>query len=459
MSEGLVMSSTAAAAQPSLESPCLVDGALIIRSPFPINVQHFDDENDYPDIFLVFPGRTSPVFLHRAHLRVSQTLDDIFNNRPSARGTYNQTTRVMDSVFVGMGEAQRQMFLGWLGFCYGREMVIEPRFAPAALSVLVHLQLVHGEWAQRHLERFMIDAATRDPEMGALMLVEYSTYKECHCHELCSVGSELARCVLSRENIETHYEAVVDKCLQHLPYSYLDMAEYGEPHTEHSEFSVRVRYVHFNDSTSPAEKSYVMKQCRPEEFGSAEMATLCSFPFMSKDDLLAIYQKVLVSMESRQVESDVQRDAHSDVGVNQDDPDEAHDSGDCSGGQQILGRCGIQFLDDSELRNVENHVKIVFVGHSAVAVKNSLFHRDAVDPSSAPSSSSAQYCFEQGITIDGTALKLYLWGECFSSLFFFPLSKLTKCVGCMFHRCHSARRVCGANVGFFRVCRNRGGWL
>lgn len=72
----------------------------------------------------------------------------------------------------------------------------------------------------------------------------------------------LGKAVLTAKNIQDHYETVVDDCLMKLPPKYLDIAEYGMPHTKFSEFSIRTRYVReHEEALTDEEKETILKKC------------------------------------------------------------------------------------------------------------------------------------------------------------------------------------------------------
>ena len=60
-----------------------------------------------------------------------------------------------------------------------------------------------------------------------------------------------------------------------LPFQYLDIAEFGEPHSELSDFNIRMRYIEGHDSTiSLEDKRKILSHVKVEELGSKEIRRL-----------------------------------------------------------------------------------------------------------------------------------------------------------------------------------------
>ena len=83
-----------------------------------------------------------------------------------------------------------------------------------------------------------------------------------------------------------------------LPMQFLDVAEYGEPHTQFSEFSVRAQYVKEHDNTlSKGEKEMIMKKCDWTKLMSDELMKLRELDVLGKDAMTEARSQALENVE------------------------------------------------------------------------------------------------------------------------------------------------------------------
>lgn len=249
----------------------------VIASPFAAAAEPFDDQRaeSTADVSVVVPGLARPLRLHSAVLRAaSATLDTLLGGGVSVWADHDRAAhRVVWRPCALRGVAPA-VLVAWLRFCYGASVRVRVAGVAAALAASLRLG-VRAPRAQRALETFAVRAAQDDPAAGALLLQACVALDECHSRCGSRVDLALARCVLTRENLLRHYEAVVDRCLMALPPAYLDLAQYGDAHTELAEFAVRLRYVRYHAATlSPAERRTIMSQCDWSELDVAEITLL-----------------------------------------------------------------------------------------------------------------------------------------------------------------------------------------
>ena len=102
------------------------------------------------------------------------------------------------------------------------------------------------------------------------------------------------------KNISEHFESIVDNCLMKLPMEYLDMAEYGEAHTQFSEFSVRAQYVkEHGESLSKKDQEMIMKKCDWTLLLSDELKELKKLNVVRQDVIIDLCNQVLANTEKR----------------------------------------------------------------------------------------------------------------------------------------------------------------
>ena len=227
------------------------DQTLTIPSPYPDNTLAFDNrtEDHFADVQVLLSEATDAppsLLLHRTLLsRASSAFAALFHGKTVYSVHYDAATQRVVGLHTDVNG--RDVLVRWLRFCYGSSMHVETRTAVAALAALLWLRLRCCDCnLQQRLEDFNVHSAKQSVQAGAALLVE------CVASPLCrgstndenssSVDRALAKCVLTRANLEANRDAVVN-CLVKLPPECLNVAEYGEPHTECSEVSVRADFL------------------------------------------------------------------------------------------------------------------------------------------------------------------------------------------------------------------------
>lgn len=254
---------------------------LTIASPYPDNTAAFDNhtEDHFADVEVLLsqtdgePPR--PLLLHRALLsRASSAFTALFRGEVVGTVCYNAATRRVEGL---ESSVPGDVMVCWLRFCYGAPMHVEVRTAVAALAALLWLRLKCSECQlQQVLEDFIVRAAGHSIQTGATLLQQCVACPACISSSSSKdrVDHAVARCVLTRENLEAHRDIIVD-CLVQLPAECLDMAEYGEDHTECSKFSVMVAYLKHNSSRlTPDEQRRVLARVAWSELSARELGLL-----------------------------------------------------------------------------------------------------------------------------------------------------------------------------------------
>ena len=281
---------------------------LDIASPYPDNTASFDNhaEDHFADVEVVLcqaagqPPRT--LLLHRVLLsRASSTFAALFRGETIGTVRYDTATRRVEGLDADSDTTSGQCdaLVRWLRFCYGAPMHVEVHTAVAALAALLWLRLRCGECRlQQVLEDFVVRAAGHSVQTGAALLLQCVACPACHTSSNSNgVDRAVARCVLTRQNLEAHRDDVV-RCLVQLPPEYLDVAEYGAPHTESSEFSVRVAYLRHNSGRlAPDVQRRVLARPAWRELSAKELGQLRGL--VDPGELFAVQQVLLRELEKK----------------------------------------------------------------------------------------------------------------------------------------------------------------
>ena len=90
----------------------------------------------------------------------------------------------------------------------------------------------------------MIDAAEKSLYVGARFLLECANvHDECHCEGSCEIDLALARVLLTKDNLYSHPDVIIDGCLMNLPPKYLEEVEYDESSEEFNSVRIQLRYA------------------------------------------------------------------------------------------------------------------------------------------------------------------------------------------------------------------------
>ena len=261
------------------------DDMFNLPSPCKDEIECFGNESSCPDLDLVVKGMEKPLRLHRVFIRKSsgKLRQMIENNEKTVEWKYD-TKKAVD----------REALVKGLRFCYGETQVVgtENGECCALIAALIRLQVTCMEEAVTALSNFAIEKARQDVLSGAKLLLACTEYDECNSGQ-CTLGQDLAKIVLTKENMSQHFREVVDECLMRLPQEYLTLVEYSEPHSKCSEFRLGVRYIRNHDEMPTEKKEEIVGQCDWSTLNSDELRELRLLDIIDKDKLLEAYEKAL----------------------------------------------------------------------------------------------------------------------------------------------------------------------
>ena len=263
-----------------------------ITSPYTNEVEMFDNA-ELSDFVLVVPGLTKPLELHKLILA--------------------KASRKVKSMLKGKGEQQvewpfdinkqvdRQALVKALRFCYGETLSVGTNNGEciSMIATLSRLQVTCLEEVVPKLIGFALNEARNDVRVGVELLKACTRYEECCNTNTCTLNKELAKTILTRENMAEHFREVVDDCLMTLPPEYLDEVVFGEPHTKCSEFYLRAKYLRWHSKEmSFEEKQKLLGVCDWSTLNSQELRELRLADFVDKDELLMAYERALEYCEN-----------------------------------------------------------------------------------------------------------------------------------------------------------------
>ena len=268
------------------------ENTLTLPSPIHNEVENFDNESTYPDLTFFVRGMEKPLHLHRTILvKLSEKMSEIF------RHTSVKTFEWPDDT---TNEIDRNALVKALRFCYGETIAVgtEEGECFAMIATFLKLQVTCLDDVVRRLSTFIFQQANEDFVKGAQMLRMCVCYEECCDSNTCRLNQELAKVVLTKDNILNHYREIVDECLMVLPPEYLMMTEFGEPHTKYSEFCLRTKYVRYNKSMTKEDKRSFIGNCDWSTLNSQELRELQLVDIVDKNTLLVAYEKALECCEN-----------------------------------------------------------------------------------------------------------------------------------------------------------------
>ena len=254
-------------------------------------VESFNNTESYPDLTFVVPGMEGSLSLHKKILaKASTVIKKMLKDHPGEK---------LEWVFETKNEIDKQALVKALRFCYGETLSVGTRNGEccALIAALSRLQVTCLDEVVPKLKHFALELARNDLIGGVDLLKMCTHYEECCKAENCTLNKELAKIVLTKENMLEHFREVVD-CLMALPPEYLDEAEYGEPHTWCSEFCLRAKYVRWHSKElSEEEKHAMVTKCDWSTLNSQELRELRLTDIVNKDELLEAHEKALECCE------------------------------------------------------------------------------------------------------------------------------------------------------------------
>ena len=263
-----------------------------IKSPYKDEVTNFDNIESFPDLEFVAPKMGKSLWLHRKILAdASKYVKVTLKNKPGQK---------LEWIFNMEREIDKKALIKALRFCYGETIAVgtEEGECFAMIATFLKLQVTCLDDVVRRLSTFIIQQANEDFVKGAQMLRMCVCYEECCDSNTCRLNQELAKVVLTKDNILNHYREIVDECLMVLPPEYLMMTEFGEPHTKYSEFCLRTKYVRYNKSMTKEDKRSFIGNCDWSTLNSQELRELQLVDIVDKNTLLVAYEKALECCEN-----------------------------------------------------------------------------------------------------------------------------------------------------------------
>ena len=263
-----------------------------IGSPFPNDVESFNNPESFSDLKVVVPGMEGSLSLHKKILAKASTMvKEMLKKQPGDK---------LEWMFETKNEVDKQALMKALRFCYGETLSVGTRNGEcvALIVALSRLQVTCLDEILPKLINFALEQARSDLGTGIEMLKMCTCYEECCKGDICPLNKKLARIVLTKENMLEHFTEVVDDCLMTLPPEFLDEAEYGEPHTLCSEFCVRAKYVRrHSKEMSEEEKHAMVTKCDWSKLNSQELRELKLTGIVNKDELLEAHEMALERCE------------------------------------------------------------------------------------------------------------------------------------------------------------------
>ena len=276
-----------------------------IGSPYTNEVESFNNPDSFPDLRFVVPGMAEQLSLHKKILaKASVTIKEMLKDHPGGQ---------LEWIFEMKNEIDKQALMKSLRFCYGETLSVGTKNGEccALIAALSRLQVTCLDEVIPQLNTFALELARNDLTGGVELLKMCTHYEECCKTNSCTLNKELAKIVLTKENMVEHFREVVDDCLMTLPPEYLDEAEYGEPHTWCSEFCVRAKYVRFHSTEmSDEDKHAMVTKCDWSTLNSQELRELRLTGIVNKDVLLEAHEKAL---ECCEIEKEKERKKANDA--------------------------------------------------------------------------------------------------------------------------------------------------
>ena len=273
---------------------------ILVESPFKNNSSLFNNKDMFPDMEFVVPGLERPLLLHKGIMaKTSKFVQGLLKAKETAKsGDANRIEWPFDTT----NEVDRDALVKVLQFCYDETMTVKAKGGElcAVIAAMCRLQVTCLQEMVAKLTQFAVEQSENDVNVGFKMLKETQLYAECRNPSTVELDKSLAKVVLTLKNISEHFESVVNNCLKMLPMEYLDMAEYGEAHTQFSEFSVRAQYVkEHGESLSKKDQEMIMKKCDWTLLLSGELKELKKLNVVGQDVMIDLCNQVLANTEKR----------------------------------------------------------------------------------------------------------------------------------------------------------------
>ena len=265
---------------------------LEIESPYPNEVESFNNTELFPDLEFVVPGMEETLWLHKKILaKASTNIMKILKNTPGKR---------LEWMFEVRSEIDKQAMMKALRFCYGESLSVERTNGEccALIAAFSRLQVSCLDEVIAKLSNCALEQARSDLSSGVELLKVSTGYVECCDKNTCGLDKELAKIVFTKVKMLEHFREVVIDCLMVLPQKYLDEAEFGEPHAQCSEFYLKTMYARYHHELSREEKQKLLGNCDWSKLSCQELRELRLLDLVDKDELLVAYEKALECCEN-----------------------------------------------------------------------------------------------------------------------------------------------------------------
>ena len=267
---------------------------ICVVPPYKNNAGLFNNKDMFPDMEFVVPGLEQPLLLHKGIMaKTSNFVQGVLKAKEAAMAF---DANKVEWTFDTTNKVDRIALVKALKLCYDETVTMDVNEGElcALIAALCRLQVNYLEEVAKKLTDFAVKQATDDVRLGTQLLKETQLYPECCSPNTVELDRALAKVVLTAKNISENFDVVVDNCLTQLPTKYLDMAEYGEPHTQFSEFHVRAQYLKVcGDALSKKEKEMIMRQCDWTKLLGYEYMELRELNIVGQDVMFEVCNKVL----------------------------------------------------------------------------------------------------------------------------------------------------------------------
>lgn len=206
----------------------------MIPSPYQPNIELFNNPASNPDFDFVTSWLNEPLHLHKEIMVAASTLiEESLGEWSSITQNHASYVEQFEWFFEAPKAVDRKALVKVLHFCYGEPLTVgvEDGECCAVIAALFQLQVKCAPSVVPHLFKFAVTQAQCNVAVGAALLMASSGYSHCCDSHWCTLDHALAAIVLTSENMCMHYDTVVKDCLLNLPPHYLDLAQYGAPHT------------------------------------------------------------------------------------------------------------------------------------------------------------------------------------------------------------------------------------
>ena len=274
-----------------------------VKSPFTPDVDSFNNADSFSNLKFVVPGSDLSFDVHKQTLaKASELFKETLKKGDSDRieWPYDVSTKI-----------DRQALIKVLRFCYGESLRVGTNDGEccAVIAVLERMEITCADETVQLLKGFAVEQGEKNMIIGTKLLKVSLQYKECHKN----VGQEqhsdddddlplniqLSQVVLTKQNLEKDYKTIVEKCLMELPAEYLDIMEYGEPHTNYSEFRIRLKYIQTHlPQMSKEEQGRVMEKVDVTQLNSEELNTIMELGIIENEKMLEMFSQALEQCEN-----------------------------------------------------------------------------------------------------------------------------------------------------------------